>query len=184
MVVSAVANKTTMHAAQFFRGSRGLGARFPYKAKGLCPESQEIIFGVVDGINGARPGSCPEALYHECVTLTSLGEVVTPPPVPAKLAWLQAGQPSKHGCPQWVPALESRLVEGLLDQSVGSLELLARAWVALLGGWGLMASPCCSEIHKQTGNQATSSLLGLVPRPYLLVGPEGKGQPGIHQAAS
>lgn len=63
------------------------------------------------------------------------GEVITPPPVPAKLAWLLPGWPSKRGCPGWVPALESQLAEGLLDWLASSPELLAQAGVALLS-WG------------------------------------------------
>lgn len=63
------------------------------------------------------------------------GELITPPPVPAKLAWLLPGWPSKHGCRGWVPALESQLAEGLLAWLASSPELLAQAGVALLS-WG------------------------------------------------
>lgn len=129
------------------------------------------------------PWSCPEASYDECVTLTSLGKSLL------HLFTL----PTWHGCYQasppsvaalgWVSALESQMVEDLLGWLVGLPGTLGSGWAcsALLG---FMAARCCSEIHKQTGSQATSSLLGLVPRPYRPVGPEGKGRPRIHKAAS
>lgn len=128
------------------------------------------------------PLSCPEASFCECVTLTSL----------EKSLLHLLSLPSWHGCYQAGHPSTAALDRSLL-LSPSWLRACWIGWRAPQSSWlrlGLlcllrfMAPWCCSEIYKQTGSQATSSLLGLVPRPYHPVGPGGKGQPRIHKAAA
>lgn len=119
-VCFAVANETTMKAAPFFKGSN-LCTRFSYKAKGLCPGSQEIIFGVGRWYC-LSPWSCPEASYYECVTLTSLGKSLL------HLFTLPTWRGCYQASPPSVSALESQMVEGLLGWLVGLPGTLGSGW--------------------------------------------------------
>lgn len=128
-----VANKTTMHTSPFFKGSNDLCTRFPLGQKRCAQVLGNNLWG--GRMVLLEPFELPRGFILWVCDSNFFGEVITPPPVPAKLAWLLPGWPSKRGCPGQVPALESQLAEGLLDWLASSPELLAQAGVALLS-WG------------------------------------------------
>ena len=130
-----VANKTTMHAAPFFKGSNDLCTRFPSRAKEIVPRVLgNNLWG--GGWYYLSPWSCPEALFCECVTLTSLENSL--------LHLLSL--PSWHGCYQ-ADHPSTAAVDGSLLWSPSWLRACWVGWRAPQSSWLRLGLLCLAEVH-------------------------------------